>query len=166
MLKHDKDLVEKLIVLERLEMTLLAAGYPCTLSYNKKLGLVKVIFPDGRERVVNVAFDSHLAMVFDILMHGFLDLLDEIRERVGGPVELSCAYRCPNHNADVGGVTNSQHVLGTAADVLVPDGWSVDKLADLAVELGADGVGRYYSNDFVHVDVRDGRVGSGYAWNG
>ena len=135
MLKHDKDLVEKLIVLERLEMTLLAAGYPCTLSYNKKLGLVKVICPNGRERV-------------------------------GGPVELSCAYRCPNHNADVGGVTNSQHVLGTAADVLVPDGWSVDKLADLAVELGADGVGRYYSNDFVHVDVRDGRVGSGYAWNG
>lgn len=100
------------------------------------------------------------------MSQSLLDLLDEIRERVGGPVELSCAYRCPNHNADVGGVTNSQHVLGTAADVLVPDGWSVDKLADLAVELGADGVGRYYSNDFVHVDVRDGRVGSGYAWNG
>lgn len=71
MLKHDKDLVEKLIVLERLDITLLAAGYPCTLSYNKKLGLVKVIFPNGRERVVNVAFDRHLAMVFDILMQGF-----------------------------------------------------------------------------------------------
>ena len=95
-----------------------------------------------------------------------LDLLDEIRETVGGPVNLSCAYRCPAHNAEVGGVVNSQHVLGTAADVIVPDGWTVDELADLAVRLGADGVGRYYDAGFVHVDVREGRVGAGYAWEG
>lgn len=100
----------------------------------------------------------------DGISQALLDLLDEIREHVGGPVELSCAYRCPAHNAEVGGVPNSQHVLGTAADVLVPAGWTVDRLADLAALLGADGVGRYYDSDFVHVDVRDGRVGAGYAW--
>lgn len=94
-----------------------------------------------------------------------LNLLDEIREAVGAPVEISCAYRCPAHNAEVGGVSNSQHVDGTAADVIVPDGWTVDQLADLAVQLNADGVGRYYDSGFVHVDVRDGRVGAGYAWS-
>lgn len=94
-----------------------------------------------------------------------LGLLDEIRERVGAPVYISCAYRCPEHNAEVGGVRNSQHVLGTAADILVPEGWTVDQLANLAQELNADGVGRYYNSDFVHVDVREGRVGAGYSWN-
>lgn len=40
------------------------------------------------------------------------NILDAMRERVGRPLELSCAYRCPSHNAEVGGVPNSQHVLG------------------------------------------------------
>lgn len=82
------------------------------------------------------------------------NLLDELRERVGAPLTLSCCYRCPEHNAEVGGVPNSQHVLGTAADVLVPDGWTVDELADLAEEIGFDGIGRYYDEEFVHVDTR------------
>jgi len=95
-----------------------------------------------------------------------LELLDEIRETVGSPVEISCAYRCPEHNREVGGVSNSQHVDGTAADVIVPTGWTVDQLADLAQRLNADGIGRYYTSGFVHVDVREGRTGAGYAWIG
>jgi len=96
-----------------------------------------------------------------------LDLLDDIREAVGGPVELSCAYRCQKHNDELpNSVPNSQHVQGTAADVLVPDGWTVDQLADLAEQLNADGIGRYYASDMVHVDVREGRTGAGYAWIG
>lgn len=83
-----------------------------------------------------------------------LDVLDAMRERVGGPLLLSCAYRCPSHNAEVGGVPNSQHVLGTAADVLCPDGVSVEELAEIAEECGADGIGRYYNSGFVHVDTR------------
>ena len=67
---------------------------------------------------------------------------------------LSCCYRCPQHNAEVGGVPNSQHVYGRAADVLCPDGVSVDELAEIAEECGADGIGRYYDAQFVHVDTR------------
>ena len=93
-----------------------------------------------------------------------LQFLDELREKVGGPVQISCQYRCPTHNAEVGGVPNSQHVEGTAADVIVPDGMTVDELAELAIGLNADGVGRYYDSGFVHCDVRDGRTGAGYAW--
>ena len=79
-------------------------------------------------------------------------LLDSMRERVGGPLVISCAYRCPSHNAEVGGVPDSQHVLGNAADVQLPAGWSVEALHALAEECGADGIGDYEWG--CHVDVR------------
>ena len=81
------------------------------------------------------------------------DVLDEMRE-AAGPLVLSCGYRCPEHNTEVGGVANSQHVLGNAADVLCPDGMSVEELAKTAEDCGADGIGKYYDSLFVHVDVR------------
>ena len=88
-----------------------------------------------------------------------VDLLDAIRERIGKPIEVLSGYRCPEHNAEVGGVSNSQHVLGTAADITY-DGIDVDYLANLAEECASEvlgegiGIGRYYFQDFVHVDVR------------
>ncbi|WP_371378962.1 YcbK family protein [Sporomusa aerivorans] len=83
-----------------------------------------------------------------------LQVLDAIRGAVGAPVSISCAYRCPSHNAEVGGVPNSQHVQGCAADVLVPNGMSVNELAEIAEQCGADGIGRYYDSLFVHIDTR------------
>ena len=83
-----------------------------------------------------------------------LNVIDSIRESVGKPVQISCAYRCPAHNAEVGGVPNSQHVQGCAADVIVPEGMTVDSLAELAEQVGAEGIGRYYDQGFVHVDTR------------
>lgn len=95
-----------------------------------------------------------------------LDKLDALRESVGVPVYISCGYRCPTHNAEVGGVENSQHVLGNAADIYT-DNLSVDELASAAIEAGFDGIGRYYGDEFVHVDVRDnGESPNEYTWNG
>lgn len=82
-----------------------------------------------------------------------VDLLDAIRERIGQPIEVLSGYRCIEHNAEVGGVPNSQHVEGTAADITY-DGINVDYLAEVAEECGADGIGKYYYQNFVHVDVR------------
>ena len=108
--------------------------------------------------------------VSDVLL-GFLeDLRAAINEQYATPetgeigLNLNCVCRCPDHNAAVGGVPNSQHVEGTAADIDVTTlPIDVDTLADLCVSLNADGVGRY--PNFVHADVRDGRVGSGAAWD-
>ena len=95
-----------------------------------------------------------------------LDKLDALREAIGKPIHVDCMYRCPAHNAEVGGVPNSQHVLGNAADIWVDD-MSVDDLADMAVQTGFDGIGRYYGQEFVHVDVRDnGNSPNGYTWVG
>ena len=82
-----------------------------------------------------------------------VDLLDAIRERLGVPIYITSGYRCEAHNEEVGGVSNSYHTQGVAADITY-DGINVDYLAQVAEECGADGIGRYYNQDFVHVDVR------------
>ena len=95
-----------------------------------------------------------------------LSKLDALRESIGVPIHISCGYRCPSHNAEVGGVPNSQHVDGTAADIYT-DNLSVDELADAAAAIGFDGIGRYYNDQFVHVDCRsNGDEPNGYQWNG
>ena len=45
------------------------------------------------------------------------DVLDLAREKFGRPIKVNSGYRCPKHNAKVGGVPNSQHTRGEAADV-------------------------------------------------
>lgn len=96
-----------------------------------------------------------------------LQFLDDLRERLGKPVYLNCACRCPRHNAAVGGVRNSQHTgnMVTAADINA-SGIGVSKLAQLCKELGADGIGEYHNGNFVHADVRNGRKGSNIRWRG
>lgn len=100
-----------------------------------------------------------------------LKKLDELREMIGGPLELSCAYRCHAHNAKTpGSVKDSQHTLGNAADVLVPDYdhcHTVEQLAWYAEQVGFDGIGIYPEDEFVHVDVRDNGESPGeYRWEG
>ena len=94
-------------------------------------------------------------------------LLDEMREEAGEPLTINCAYRCYEHNLIVGGVENSEHTQSpcTAADINA-SGIGVDRLAEIAERCGADGVGRYYDSEFVHVDVRSGRIGDDYRWVG
>ena len=99
-------------------------------------------------------YDSDGHPILDhVIDKRLVDVLDAIRERIGKPIEVLSGYRCLEHNAEVRGVSNSQHVLGTAADITY-DGIDVDYLAQVAEECGADGIGCYYHQDFVHVDVR------------
>ena len=46
-------------------------------------------------------------------------LLDDIREAGGAPCIISSAVRCDRHNAAVGGVANSYHKRGRAADFML-----------------------------------------------
>ena len=95
-----------------------------------------------------------------------LELLDQLRENVGGPLELNCCYRCETHNAEVDGVPGSQHTLGTAADINRPDYLTMGEFEWYVRQLPFDGVGVYHADagDFIHVDVRDGGVSGGYNW--
>ena len=95
-----------------------------------------------------------------------LEKLEALRAMIGGPIEISCAYRCPAHNAEVGGVPNSQHVDGTAADVQTPDYdhcHTPEQLKWYCEQIGFDGIGLYDWG--CHVDVRDnGESPNTYMW--
>jgi len=86
--------------------------------------------------------------------NGICDSLVTVLNKIGvRPEEINSAYRCPAHNAEVGGVPDSQHVAGTAADVDATR-WGVEGLALLAEQAGADGIGKYEGDGFVHIDTR------------
>lgn len=81
-------------------------------------------------------------------------LLENIREASGGKsVTINSGYRSPEHNKAVGGVSNSQHVKGTAADIVVADTdpLTVGQIAEYYLNTKG-GIGVYKS--FTHVDTR------------
>jgi uncharacterized protein YcbK (DUF882 family) len=84
-----------------------------------------------------------------------VDALEELRSLAGKPIVIHDGYRCERHNQEVGGVTDSEHVRGMAADVDIP-GLSLQQQYELAVQVpdfveGGIGV---YDSGFLHVDVR------------
>lgn len=87
--------------------------------------------------------------------------LQVLRDFVGEPVRVLSGYRSPSHNKAVGGVRNSQHVKGNAADIIVRSK-SPQELYDIIEELiekgkmKQGGLGLYPS--FVHYDIRGTKV--------
>ena len=61
------------------------------------------------------------------------EVLDPVREKLGMPIVVNSGYRCENHNKDVGGVRNSQHLRGEAADIHCQDN---ERLKQLIIENG------------------------------
>ena len=61
------------------------------------------------------------------------EVLDPARERYGKPICVNSGYRCARHNAAVGGVANSQHLRGEAADICCGDN---ERLAKIIEENG------------------------------
>ena len=46
-----------------------------------------------------------------------IDALQELRDQVKVPIIITSGYRCTNFNRRVGGVSNSYHISGQAADI-------------------------------------------------
>ena len=46
-----------------------------------------------------------------------IDMAETIRQALGVPVRVNSGCRCVKHNAKSGGVKNSKHILGKAADL-------------------------------------------------
>lgn len=90
-----------------------------------------------------------------------VSVLQKIRAHFGKPVTITSAYRTAAHNKKVGGVSDSQHLYGLAADIKVKDvsPWEVAGYAE-RILTGKGGIGVYAS--FVHIDVRPTKA----RWNG
>jgi len=84
-----------------------------------------------------------------------IDALEELRRLAGKAIVVHDGYRCAAHNEDVGGVHNSEHTRGMAADVVI-SGLSLQQMYELALlvpDLTEGGIG-VYDSGFLHVDVR------------
>ena len=65
--------------------------------------------------------DNHVPSQFvPVLQQLCKEVLEPLRSFVGGPVVISSGYRCNQLNVKVGGAYASQHTLGEAADIQLP----------------------------------------------
>lgn len=101
-------------------------------------------------------FRCHDGSPHMVLQTELLDALQELRYKLNRPVRSLSGFRTPEHNAEIGGEPNSQHLLGRADDIVVA-GMSIAQLrkhAESIPAFAAGGIGYYPKKGFVHVDVR------------
>ncbi len=83
--------------------------------------------------------------------------LQVLRDHINRPVTINSGYRTPEYNKKVRGVSNSQHLFGTAADIRV-QGMTPKQVYDVIETLIAQGKmkqgGLKAYPTFVHYDTR------------
>ena len=99
-------------------------------------------------------------------VYKLMEQLEIIRAALGNKgIRINSGYRSPVHNASVGGVKNSEHTRGKAADIAM-DEYTPKQIKDMIESLISQGkilqggVGLY--GTFVHYDIR----GVKSRWNG
>lgn len=75
-----------------------------------------------------------------------VETLEQIRARFGAPVVVTSGRRCESHNRKCGGVTSSQHLVGTAADIHI-EGGTPQQIADYAETILPAGCIGIYPSD-------------------
>ena len=101
-------------------------------------------------------------------------IFETIRARWGVPLRVASGCRCRDHNHDIGGEPNSQHLHGCALDIACPTSVEFSEFSALAaldtaeVTGGQGGVGFYPPRPgcvgvWVHVDTGKGLT-AGRRW--
>lgn len=80
----------------------------------------------------------------------FLNQLTEARKKAMIGFQITSGYRSPAHNAKVGGVRQSSHCLGYAADIYAPTSRQKYIIVQSLLEVGFHRIG--ISKNFIHVD--------------
>lgn len=85
-----------------------------------------------------------------------ISILDVVRARRECALKITSGYRCEKHNSEVGGVTNSYHTKGQAADIVPADGDVYSLAGELRSIAPANtcGIIIYSADGFVHFDIR------------
>ena len=80
----------------------------------------------------------------------FLEMLDEARQRCGIPFRINSGFRTVAHNRKVGGVSNSSHLRGYAADIHCTESRHRFHMIRALLSVGFDRIG--IGSTFIHVD--------------
>lgn len=83
----------------------------------------------------------------------FFDNVNSLASKYGA--QITSGVRTPEHNAAVGGVPNSQHLTGTAADVVIPP----DQKQQFINDAKAQGLQPIDEGDHVHLQNPSGGAG-------
>jgi uncharacterized protein YcbK (DUF882 family) len=111
---------------------------PNDMKLSKNFSLSEFVCKDGSNEV--------------IVNYELIGLLQKMRDKLAKSITITTngGYRTPKHNAAVGGIMNSEHTKGTAADIKI-SGLSPLDLAYVADKIGFRGIGVYPT--FTHVDI-------------
>ncbi|QDP55948.1 MAG: putative peptidase M15 [Prokaryotic dsDNA virus sp.] len=88
----------------------------------------------------------------------FLYKLEHARELAGVPFKITSGYRTKDHNAKVGGVPNSSHLIGVAADIAVSGGNQRYIILNALIKAGFKRLG--IAKTFIHCDTDDTKPNS------
>lgn len=91
---------------------------------------------------------------FDTIDAETLRVLEAVRKAFEAPVTITSGARCQAHNARVGGASDSQHLVGRAADIQVKGHAPDDVHSWIRQHFPQASLGLY--DTFVHVDTRSG----------
>ncbi len=69
------------------------------------------------------------------LIFGVNNILQPLRDFLQKPIKVTSGYRCPSLNIAVGGSSTSQHILGNAADIVLPSNDDYTKAIDFLLKL-------------------------------
>lgn len=83
------------------------------------------------------------------------NILEPLREHLHCPVTITSGYRAPLLNIQVGGVRRSQHILGQAADIVVPKPLMAQAYMYIRDCLPYDQL--IMESSWIHVSYRHGR---------
>jgi uncharacterized protein YcbK (DUF882 family) len=81
----------------------------------------------------------------------FLAKLEQARELANIPFKITSGYRTKEHNAEVGGVPNSSHLIGVAADIAVSNGNERYIILNALIKAGFKRIG--IAKTFIHCDT-------------
>ena len=87
--------------------------------------------------------------------------LQVLRDYCGMPIKINSGYRSLSHNRSIGSKDTSQHVKGTAADIVIQGFAPKDTYTLIEYLIGKGimkqgGLGKY--NSFTHYDIRKKRA--------
>lgn len=107
----------------------------------------------------------------DSVKMSLVDGLQEMRDKINAAshrefrININSGCRCIRHNVEVGGKSQSRHLLCDAADIWIDtvdepkEVMPVEDMFDWACKVDVfynGGIGRYPDDGFIHVDTRDG----------